>query len=333
MFCPQCRLSWPASGTSGAVNVDKPKRNSIKSGQWGSPLLCPTCQVPLAADRIQGEFPSVAHASSTKEGSMTIKDVLRETANDNTRPTELALDDKVRDPKGKLFGADGAGRTFWNRLWTPAQPGASTIVQRIAIISFAACIASIVFLTLHAVPVSKPKAKAAAALSTAKAALSGLSADERTVIALMPSKVGDWTRNEKDGDFAAGQNSDSDPQQTTISTYRDGADRVEVWAVRAQSIGGKSPLNDFADKSRAIHTDSGVTNVAPKTVSLCDVNYVQFDYSPSNPDAVDTIVSNQFEPNAAHTISWYHAPYVLTIASESAEARDDFRAAYALAVH
>jgi hypothetical protein len=265
--------------------------------------------------------------SSTPEGRITIKDVLRETANDNSDAKEVGLDDKIRDPKQRRFTASQAGRSIWSRIWVAPGAGPSSLVQRLAIIAFAVCIGSIVFLTLHSVSPARIAAKAVDR-SAGNSPLSNhpvLTSDQQALVALMPATVGDWTRNEQNGDLWNVQSSGGSAVRTSVSTYRDGTGYVEFWAVKAPSNQYMSQLQNFAGGARAVHTDAGVVYIKPVASQPADTVYLNFDYSSAHPnDPYSIVTSLPSVSNLSHTISWYQSPYVVTVAARTVEERNDF---------
>jgi hypothetical protein len=295
--------------------------------------MCPNCQIPLAPDRIQGEFPSVAHLSSSAEGRMTIKDVLRETASNGANAEDMSLDDKVQIQKSKLFGDFTSIRAFFKRLTPSSRPGSSTIIQRLALITVALCMSSIVFLSFRSVT---PK-HAIITNSSKNAAVSAqpvLTADQKQLLALVPVTAGEWTRNERVSDILNYQSSGQSAVRTTLSTYRNGAEYAEMWLVKAPSLPFMSQLQNFEGAPRAVHTSDGVIYIKPVSAQPADINYLKFDFVPTHPNDAYSIVTNQpFVSNLPHTTSWYQSPYVITIAARTAGERDDFFDAIARLPH
>jgi hypothetical protein len=323
MFCPQCRAKWPADGNSGELKADKPKRNAGNGSEWGRSLLCPSCQVPLAADRIQGEFPSVAHASSSKEGSMTIKDVLRETESSGSSAGDVPLDDKAPEEKKRLFGLSRANKSRLSEMFTSPVSGARAIVQRLAIITFAACVASIVFFSLRAV-MQAGKAHHASVVQVTPGAHPALPVAEQNLLAVMPQKLGDWVREESNADVWKNDNS-GDTDFVYSSTYRLGNDRVIETAVKATPSDANSELTEYYGCPRIVHTDTGIFIAPTVLLTVGQTHFIRFDYAPKDSSMQFWIAQDQsFSPTQAHTISWYQAPYIITVSSRTAQSRDRY---------
>lgn len=323
MFCPQCRLSWPSGVKNGGVNADKPRRQINNATQWGNPLVCPNCLVPLAADRIQGEFPSVAHAAQTIEGSMTVKDVLRETAAGQFVSGEIPLDDKKPSSKQGFFWLDANGKNLIGSFLNSSKPGPRMFI-RLAIIGLSMLIGSIVFLSLQATG-NKRFHMVDSGVLPKNAHSAQMTPDQEALVALMPYKVGNWSREEANEDLWNDHGVGNADVETYMATYRSGDDRVQEWVVKAPSIQSGSQLQNFEGTTRAVHTDSGVVYVTPQTYDVGGKTYIAFDFVPNSNDEQDWVVANQsFSPTMMHTMSWYQSPYVITVGANDKVDRDDF---------
>jgi hypothetical protein len=324
MFCPQCRANWPSGGGDGLVRVDKPESNRPESSRWGRPLVCPNCQIPLAADRIQGEFPSVAHASSTKEGSMTINDVLREATNANFTIGEVALDDVKPEPKRRLFGIDVSPSNKLIKVLDAVRTQPKFFLTKVAVLCIGFCVCSILFLSVHSIRIPRHQVVSSISPNHSAGAATYTSA-QQDLLRLMPAQVGGWTRCESVSQLWNDQSIGNNAVQTFVSTYRLGTERAELWAVKVPTMEHESVLQNFEGGSRAVHTDDGVVNVTPVSFVRLRKSYLLFDYSPAHPKDQYWIHTNQsFVPTKSHTLSWAESNYIVSVAADTPEERDDF---------
>jgi hypothetical protein len=330
MFCPQCRLSWP-KGSAGTTNLLKSKRKTSNSPEWGSALLCPNCLVPLAADRIQGEFPSVAHASSTKEGTMTIKDVLRESGLGGATSGEVPLDDKKHVNKARLFGKDANGKPIFLPGVASMPPRKQQILRRLLLMGISVLCCLVITFGVRAMISGGVRtnlvAKAAAnghAVAVPAPSIQKLTASETALLKVMPTTVGNWSRSEADADIWNVRNVSTVASQTFTSTYKSGNDTVQLWATRIPTVQAAPPLTTFEGVTRVVHTSDGAVYVNPKLVDTGSSVSMVFDYNASTTPLSAWIQTGQFTPPLAHTISWYAPPFIITVASQSKDDRDAF---------
>jgi hypothetical protein len=330
MFCPQCRSIW-SKESAGKANPFKSKGKSIPSRQWGSALVCPNCLIPLAADRIQGEFPSVAHASSMKEGSMTIQDVLRESSAGAPPSSEVPLDDKKLSAKFYLFEKDVTGKTVLNPGLKVLSKLKQPAIQRLVMIGFA-----VSFLAVAAYGVRMIASAAGTRQHSNRAALLSasvvpgmdhpvLTATQQSLMALMRPTVGPWSRIEQRSDVLQDGLESANNTVTFLGSYRNGVQHVELWATTVPKIDIAVPLQGILASSIAVHTDRGTVIVPSRSEYTYGLKRIIFDYDPRSTNQWSLLTPTGIPATEyAHTVSWFQSPFVVTIASNSKSDRDNF---------
>ena len=329
MFCPQCRQNWSLSA---------PLEQSLPRSKWdlrrylpkkaqSKPRHCPNCQSLLVNDRLEQEFPPVAHASKS-DGSLSVTDFLREISAPGVVAGPLPPD------KSRAAGASGVpseedGRRF-PQGWRRSGRGQNSTDS---ILGFAALGAIVIILSALCLSVvwdearlSGIRAEKAAIHQSAIGAAAVSSWQPAVVLNALPSTLpGGWRRWETDSVLThPGQNPSVGER---VATYQRGAQFGRVWLLRVPET--KGVLAAFAGSARAIHTPQGVLRRLPQQVRLFDRDCFIFDGDTTS-NTPHYVVGGAASASAeTNTVSWYQQGVIVTVAGADRQIRDDLAAEYA----
>jgi len=118
-----------------------------------------------------------------------------------------------------------------------------------------------------------------------------------------------------------------------VAYYQQGNEIVEVTLIRIPNLRPmlRHPLQACAGGVRTVASPIGTLQVLPHEALCYGRDCLFFDYTPKGA-GWRIFTANPYLPNSPHTISWYAAPYVATVAADTPQVRDAFAQAYLAAV-
>lgn len=348
MFCPRCRRHLQFEETP----------SLFAGGSGRAPRNCPVCHTLLAPDRLAPEFPVSEEATVTS--ILTVQDVLRETSTSTSTGSQAPLDEQVKRFRKSLWEHEHehdheahAGLFLGTRRLTSNGTPALYIALGVAsLLAILALVAGIFFHTIWQEPegrhvdspafptagvsdisqvVSSPHYASLDAVPVVTEQKQGRSPSPAKRASLMPVAIGNWRLWKRSvwplSRLAFGQVT---PGRVVRADYQNGPQIAEISLMKApgDQATPAQRLRAVAGGPRTVTRTSAAQHISPQAAVWQGERSLVFDYRPAGDADPLVLTDNPYLPHFPHTISWYQAPYVVTVGADSASTRDSFAQAY-----